>query len=128
METMRRTDTIPIRYHPVFWCLIILVLSLMMGPNSGGAMEGSGTMIPTEGDKKSGGEVSGTGTIRYISLEGGFYGIISDDGKKYLPVHLDQEFKTDGLRVAFRLRIRTDVMTIYMWGTPVEVISLKKVE
>lgn len=29
--------------------------------------------------------VRGTGMIRYIDLEGGFYGIIADNGKNYLP-------------------------------------------
>lgn len=77
---------------------------------------------------RAGEETSGTGTIRYIDLEGGFYGIAGDDGKNYLPMNLAQEFKADGLRVTFRLRIRVDVATIYMWGTPVEVISLKRVE
>ncbi|HAK59117.1 MAG TPA: hypothetical protein DCO77_01870, partial [Nitrospiraceae bacterium] len=65
-------------------------------------------MMPSEQNMSAADEISGTGTIRYISLEGGFYGIAGDDGKKYLPLHLTQEFKADGLRVTFRPRVRTD--------------------
>lgn len=71
-------------------------------------------------------ERSGIGTITYLDLEGGFYGLVTDDGEKYDPLALEEAFQQDGLRVRFRVRVRTDVMTIRMWGTPVEVIEMER--
>ena len=79
-------------------------------------------------DEQSRAHITGTGTIRYIDLEGGFYGIVGDDGKKYLPIDLDQQYKTDGLKIRFRFKARSDVMTITMWGIPVEVLVIDKIE
>ncbi len=78
------------------------------------------------GDKQGADILSGTGTINYINLEGGFYGLTADDGQRYLPKDLAREFKVDGLRVRFQVKILTGVITIYMWGTPVEVLSIEK--
>ncbi len=48
------------------------------------------------------GIVKGTGTIVYLNFEGGFYGIIADNGEHYDPINLPSEFKKDGLRVRFK--------------------------
>lgn len=65
-----------------------------------------------------------TGTIQYIDLEGGFFGIVADDGAKYLPINLDEAFQKDGMRVRFEAE-PVDVMTIYQWGTPVRLLSIE---
>ena len=62
-----------------------------------------------------------TGTIRYINIEGGFYGIIGSDGKNYEPANLRSEFQQDGKSVIFSADILEDTASIYMWGTPVKV-------
>jgi inhibitor of cysteine peptidase len=59
------------------------------------------------------------GTVTYQNLEGGFYGILGDDGKKYDPLNLDSKYRKDGLRVAFDAVAAKDVATTRMWGTPV---------
>lgn len=69
--------------------------------------------------------VEGTGTVRYIDLEGGFYGIEADSGQKLDPINLRSQFKQDGLRVRFRTRMIKDVMTIHQWGTPVEILEME---
>lgn len=69
--------------------------------------------------------MEGTGTIRYIDLEGGFYGIETDAGEKLDPVNLRTEFEQDGLRVQFRVRLVKQVMTIHQWGSPVEVLEME---
>ena len=87
-----------------------------------------GTPAARAGDKEKGADIlSGKGTINYINLEGGFYGITADDGQKYLPKELAREFRVDGLRVRFQVKILTGVATIYMWGTPVEALSIERV-
>ena len=67
--------------------------------------------------------IEGNGTIHYEDLEGGFYGIIADNGERYLPVNLDDTFKSDGLRVNFSA-YPASVSTISMWGTPVRLVTI----
>lgn len=71
---------------------------------------------------------SGIGTIQYVNLEGGFYGLIDrDSGTRYAPGAIPDSLRIDGLQVRYEVRVR-DVMTIQMWGTPVEVLNLEQVE
>ncbi|WP_346866174.1 DUF333 domain-containing protein [Methanocalculus sp. MSAO_Arc2] len=72
--------------------------------------------------------ISGTGTVTYIDLEGGFYGIICDDDRNYLPLNLEENYKIDGLSVSFVAEVEDDVMTIYQWGTPVTLVSIEAVD
>lgn len=65
--------------------------------------------------------VSGVGAITYVDLEGGFYGLVADDGTKYNVINLEDAFKEDGLRVRFRGTVRDDLMTTRMWGRNLEV-------
>lgn len=72
--------------------------------------------------------VCGTGTIIFVDLVGGFYGIIGDDGERYRPINLPREFEIDGLRVRFQAKIRDDLADIYMWGTRVEILGIEKLK
>jgi len=66
-----------------------------------------------------------TGTVKYISLEGGFYGIFTDD-KKYLdPLNLSKEFQVEGKRIYFRYVEKKEGVSFHMWGTIVEIIEIK---
>jgi len=76
--------------------------------------------------ENSGGIVTGMGTVIYMSMEGGFYGILSDDGECYDPVGLAQEFKVDGLRVSFEARILRNYLSIHMWGQLVSILKIQK--
>jgi len=60
--------------------------------------------------------ITGEGEIKYIDLEGGFYGLISSDGSKYDPVNLPDEYKIDGLPVEFELYKIDGAVSIHMWG------------
>lgn len=71
--------------------------------------------------------IAGTGTIRYVDLEGGFYGLVADDETKYDPTSLPDSLQVDGLAVRFRVREK-DVMTTRMWGTPVEVLEIERID
>jgi hypothetical protein len=65
--------------------------------------------------------ISGIGTVYYVDLEGGFYGILSDDGIQYQPINLATEMQVDGLRVQFSGQVVEDYVGTTMWGTPVEI-------
>lgn len=66
------------------------------------------------------------GTIRYIALEGGFFGIIGSDGTHYDPVNLATAFQQDGLRVRFTAKPAKSQVSFHMWGQMVEVITIEK--
>jgi hypothetical protein len=70
---------------------------------------------------------SGEGTVRIIPLEGGFFGIVSDDGHNYYPINLADEYKVQGLRVRYVAKLRGDVITIHQWGTPIEIIEIEAI-
>ena len=73
-------------------------------------------------------QARGVGTITFFDLEGGFYGLVADDGARYDPMNLDEAFKEDGLRVRFHVRLRTGVMTIRQWGKPAEILEITRLE
>lgn len=70
--------------------------------------------------------VSETGTVRHIDLAGGFYGILGDSGKHYDPVNLDPAFRQDGLRVRFTGKPLQGVLTMRMWGRPIELTEIQR--
>ena len=66
------------------------------------------------------------GTVRYIELSGGFWGIEADDGQKYAPVDdLPTPLQQDGIRVKADLK-PAQVFSIMMWGEPVNIVSIDK--
>ena len=79
------------------------------------------------GEDRPADRISGNGTITYVDLEGGFYGIVADDGTHYLPADLPEEYRTDGLRVAFSADPADDGVGTQMWGTPVEIRSIERI-
>ena len=70
--------------------------------------------------------VYGTGTVRFLDFEGGFYGIFGDDGEHYDPVNLNDEFKVDGLRVRFVAKMLHGFVSFHMWGSIVSIIHIQK--
>lgn len=70
--------------------------------------------------------VTGTGTVQYIELEGGFYGIVTDDGDKLDPENLPEDLQEDGVRVRFRVTKKENMMTTRMWGTVVKIDDIER--
>ncbi len=66
------------------------------------------------------------GRIRHVQLEGGFYGIITEDGGKLDPVNLPEDFKEDGLRIRFKSSEKGQMAGIHMWGTLVEILEIEE--
>jgi heat shock protein HslJ len=75
--------------------------------------------LPAEG-------FSSTGTVRFIALEGGFFGIITPAGDTYLPLNLPDDFKVDGLQVVFTAREAPEAVTTGQWGTPIRIDSIAR--
>ncbi|MFX1535864.1 MAG: hypothetical protein ACFFDI_16740 [Promethearchaeota archaeon] len=68
-----------------------------------------------------------TGTVKFMDLEGGFFGIITDEGKHYDPINLESDYQIDDLRVRFKAKIRDDLGSFHMWGTIIEIIWIEKI-
>jgi hypothetical protein len=66
-----------------------------------------------------------TGRLEFMSIEGGFFGIVTDQGQKLLPLNLKPEYHQHGMRLEVTGKIETDIMTIQQWGTPFTISSLK---
>lgn len=69
-----------------------------------------------------------SGTINYIDLEGGFYGIITDEGIKYNPVNLPEEFKSDRLQVRFTGTPDPKAVSVHMWGVVFRIWDMEVID
>lgn len=65
------------------------------------------------------------GTVNYITLEGGFWGIISEDGKKYDPINLEESFKIENMPVEVEARV-INSPSVHMWGKVIEILSINR--
>ena len=66
-----------------------------------------------------------TGTMVYQDFEGGFWGILGDDDKKYRPVdEVPAAVRKDGLRIEAELE-PASVMSFAMWGRSVHVRTIQ---
>ena len=66
-----------------------------------------------------------TGTVVHLDLEGGFWGIEGDDGKKYRPVDdLPDAVRRDGCRIEAEVEA-ANVLSFAMWGRSVRVRAIK---
>ena len=72
--------------------------------------------------------ISKTGTVVFVNLEGGFFGIVDDEDERYDPINLDWDYREDGLKVEFQAMIRDDLPTSRMWGTTIEIIDIEVLE
>ncbi len=64
------------------------------------------------------------GRVQFLNLEGGFYGIITDSGKKILPMNMTKEFAQNGAIVRIKGKVK-DIMTIQQWGTPFTITEIE---
>jgi hypothetical protein len=66
------------------------------------------------------------GTVRYFTLEGGFWVVRGDDGITYDPVNgLAPQYQRENLRVTLVAKVRTDLGGTHMVGPIVEVLSMQ---
>lgn len=74
---------------------------------------------------ESSGTKNVTATVRFFSIEGGFYALRGDDSVTYDPTNLAKSFQIDGLRVQSRLTIRNDLGGIHAVGPIVNIVEIK---
>lgn len=120
--------------HRILIFIVVAALGLVGACSNTAPLEEEPVVTPTTVEEIDEGEgpdpedvVSATGTVRYVDLEGGFYGIVSRDDQRYLPQNLPDSLRHDGRHVRFRGTLQRDVVTIQQWGTPIELIDIAPV-
>jgi hypothetical protein len=63
--------------------------------------------------------------VQWIPLEGGFFGLVAEDGSRFLPLNLPEDFRRHGLKVRVEGEPK-QVMTIHMWGMPLEIRRIER--
>jgi hypothetical protein len=63
------------------------------------------------------------GTVVYEELETGFWGIVDDKGHQWRPINMPNQLKFIGAKVDIMARETEEDMSIFMWGTPIKIIS-----
>ncbi|MCB0522801.1 MAG: hypothetical protein R2830_11750 [Saprospiraceae bacterium] len=64
-----------------------------------------------------------TGKVTYQQLATGFWGIVDDQGGEWRPINMPEQLKTEGKKVTVKVREAEEGFSIFMWGTPVEILS-----
>ncbi len=63
------------------------------------------------------------GKVTHQSLGPGFWGIIGQDGQEWRPVNMPKELQKEGLQVAVEAEEAEEQMSVFMWGTAIEIKS-----
>lgn len=70
---------------------------------------------------KTDGAVEGAGTISRIENDGETYTIVMEDGTRYAPVNLGEDYRSDGVKVYFRGVILEDA------GSPCIPVEIREI-
>jgi hypothetical protein len=73
-------------------------------------------------------QLSFTATVKYMNLEGGFFGLIAKDGTHWLPINLNQTFKQEGAIIKVRGNAVENMMTIQQWGKPFSITHIELIK
>lgn len=63
-----------------------------------------------------------TGKVVYKNIAGGFWGIIDNKGQEWRPINLPKSLQKDGKTVTINAKHADEEMSIFMWGTAIEVL------
>ena len=63
------------------------------------------------------------GTVTFQHLGTGFWGIIDENGREWRPVNMPEQLKKAGKTVTVTIHEVDEGMSIFMWGTPVEIVT-----
>ena len=63
-----------------------------------------------------------------MNLEGGFFGLVSNEGKHWLPLNLNKEFQQHGAVIKVKGNPVKGMMTIQQWGTPFSITHIELIK
>lgn len=67
-----------------------------------------------------------TGRIVWVPLEGGFFGLVGDDGRQFEPLNLPEAFRKDGLPVLVTGRLAPPAVSFRMWGQRLTIDAIRR--
>ncbi len=68
-----------------------------------------------------------TGLVSFIELEGGFWGIITDNGMRLDPMDsLPASYRKNDLKVWIKYRVLPDQGSYHMWGKMIELLEIRE--
>lgn len=67
------------------------------------------------------------GKVVYQNLGTGFWGIIDHAGREWRPVNMPEQLKYEGRSVSVSAKEVEDEVSIFMWGTPIKIVSFQTV-
>ncbi|HKI50560.1 MAG TPA: hypothetical protein VJ995_00675 [Geothermobacteraceae bacterium] len=100
----------------IICCLLIIT----------GAISACSAAIQAQSSTVQDGSFYLDGTVVYVQLEGGFYGLLDSQGARYDPDQMPAEFRIDGLAVRTRLAPLPPSVGFHMWGKKVHLISIER--
>ena len=65
--------------------------------------------------------ISVGGTVVFRDKDGGFFGILTDNGGQYELANLDPQYHMDGLRVKITGKLDPNHLGTHNWGNPIEI-------
>jgi hypothetical protein len=64
------------------------------------------------------------GKVVYLAMEGGFYGIVSTEGRKYLATNLPRMLQQTNLAVRGKAVLQPNMMGIHQWGEYIQLLDI----
>lgn len=64
-----------------------------------------------------------TGIVTKKNIAGGFWAIIGENGEQWRPINLPKSLQEEGKTVSVKARLAEEDMSIFMWGTAIEVVE-----
>ena len=64
------------------------------------------------------------GEVKHLTIEGGFWGIVAEDGQRYDPGKLPREFEQAGRKVRVVARRTPDQISYRQWGQLIEIVEI----
>ena len=61
--------------------------------------------------------------VVFVDLNGGCWGLTDEAGNQWRPEVFPRELQQQGLRVSCTFEISEDDFSVFMWGTPVVLVS-----
>ncbi len=107
--------------------LLIICLLFSFGCESETYSSENAMVIPVV-EKKAKESAWRTGEVHYLPFEGGFYGIIAENGDKLLPLNLSQTYYQHGTIIKFKGVVIKDMMTTKQWGEVFELSEVKLIK
>lgn len=74
-----------------------------------------------QAEKQAENMINVTGTIVFKGMEGGFYALDADDGRKFMPQGMNKDLLKHGMKVQVTGMILKDMMTFQQYGEVLKV-------